>query len=539
MKLATLSTVIALMFISPSSGRALAPRDAGMAEAGEVAAIDTAAVESAGVEAAANTADIPGVEATRIEIIGDTVAITLHEAILIAFERNPTVAIQRLAPEISETVVMRESDQFYPTLSLSASASKSKRERFLGSEREPFDVTSEGVQYDLSFTETFPTGTTISVGAGLSGSLSSIYTDQYVGQLGVTVTQSLLRGLGSGYNLAALQKARIDVEISTLELKALAERITADVETAYWDLFLARQETEIQRRSLDLAERQLRESEERIAVGKLAQFELAAVQAEVATREGALIDAESRYEQARLHFLYLLNPASQRNWKLIPVTVDHPFVPADTLDPVEVHEELALKYRPDLLQAQLDLEKNELDLARTRNGLLPRLDLFVSLGTTNYAESFGGSVPDLGGPYYDVSGGVTFEFPLFNRQARADHARSKYSREQLELALVNMKRLVQSDVRSAYAEVLRSREQIEATMVARDLQEKKAEAELEKYRVGKSTNYLVLQAQRDLIQSQLSEAGAKVAYLAALVDLYHMEGTLLERRGLRAQDDIQ
>ena len=539
MKLATLSTVIALMFIFPSSGRALAPGDAGMAEAAEVAASDTAAVESAGVEDAANAAHIPGVEATRIEVIGDTVAITLQEAILIAFERNPTVAIQRLAPKISETAVMGESDQFYPTLSLSASASKSKRQRFLGPDREPYDVTSEGLQYDLSFTQPLPTGTTISVGAGLSGSLSSQYDDQYEGQLGLTVTQSLLRGLGGGYNLAALRKARIDVEISTLELKALAERITADVEKAYWDLFLAKQEIEIQRRSLDLAEKQLRESEERIAVGKLAQFEIAAVQAEVATREGVLIDAESRYEQARLHFLYLLNPASQRNWKLIPVTVDRPFVPSDTLDSIEVHEEIAMKYRPDLLQAQLDLDKNELDLARTRNGLLPRLDLFVSLGTTSYAESFGESVPDLGSPYYDLSGGLTFEFPLFNRQARADHARSKYSREQLELALVNMKRLVQSDVRSAYVEVLRSRKQIEATRVARDLEERKAAAELEKYRVGKSTNYLVLQAQRDMIQSQLSEAGARVSYLNALVDLYHIEGTLLERRGLRAGDDLQ
>ena len=167
------------------------------------------------------------------------------------------------------------------------------------------------------------------------------------------------------------------------------------------------------------------------------------------------------------------------------------------------------------------------------------LDLFVTLGKTSYARSFEESVPDLGSPYYDVTGGLTFEFPLFNRQARADHARSKYSKEQLELALVNMERLVQRDVRSAYVEVLRSRQQIEATRVARDLEEKKTAAELEKYRVGRSTNYLVLQAQRDLIRSQLNEAGAKVSYLNALVDLYQMEGTLLERRGLQAQDGLQ
>jgi outer membrane protein len=469
----------------------------------------------------------------------DTLSMSLREAILTAFDRNPTVAVQRLDPKISETSVMGASAEFYPQLSLSASASRSKNERFLGSQPEPFVVTSDRQQYDLSVSETLPTGTSISASAGFSASLSSIYTDQYVGELGVTVTQSLLQGLGTGYNLANLRKARIDVDISTLELKGVAEGITADVEKAYWNLFLARQEIDIQRRSLDLAQKQLSESVERIAVGKLAKFELASVQAEVATRQEALIDAESAYEQARLQFLYLLNPPGGRNWDVIPLTSDRPVVPADSLESVAVHEELALKYRPDLLQARLNLEKNSLDLARTKNGLLPRLDLFVTLGKTSYARSFGESVPDLGSPYYDVTGGINFDFPLFNRQARADHARTKYSREQLEISLSNMERLVQRDVRSAYVEVLRSREQIEATKVARDLEEKKTDAELEKYRVGKSTNYLVLQAQRDLIQSQLNEAGAKVAYLEALVDLYQMEGTLLERRGLQTPGDAE
>ncbi len=464
----------------------------------------------------------------------DTLSLGLQETILTALERNPTVAIQRVDPEIADTYYREERAAFDPELSFSAGKSKTKSERFLGSRPEPFELTSERVQYDLSISQDLPVGTTISADASISGSISSIYTDQYTGRIGMTITQSLLRGLGAGYNLANLRKARIDVEISELELKAVAEQLTADVENAYWDLYLAKQEIRIQRRSLELAERQMDESRERIAVGKLPELELAAVQAEVATRKEALIDAQSRYEQARLHLLFLLNPTRRSNWDLVPVATDRPFVPVDTLDTVHTHEDLASRYRPDLRQARLDLEKNELDIARTRNGLLPRLDLFVTLGKTRYAQSFSEGTPDLGSPFYDISAGVTFDFPIVNRGARAERARSKHAREQLELALQNMERLVQHDVRSAYVEVLRSREQIEATQVASDLQEKKAAAELEKYRVGKSTNFLVLQAQRDLIESQLDEARAKVAYLDALVNLYLMEGTLLERRGIRS-----
>lgn len=466
----------------------------------------------------------------------DTLSIRLQQAISLALERNPTIAIERLGPEIARTYSREEAAEFHPLLTADASKSRSKVERFLGSQPEPFELTTDRVAYGLGITEALPTGTSISANASVSGSISSIYTDQYVGQIGLTITQSLLKGLGPGYSMANLRKARVDVEISRLELKAVAEQIVADVERGYWDLFLAKREMQIQERSLELADRQLNESKERIAVGRLAELELAAVEAEVATRKESLIDAQSRYEQARLHLLFLLNPSDNEYWDIVPVTIDEPFSPVDTLDAVQVHVELADEYRPDLGQARLDLEKNRLDAARTRNGLLPVLDLFVSLGKTSYAQSLNESMPDIGSPFYDVSAGLTFEMPLLNGQARAEHARSKYTREQLELALSNMSRMVQRDVRSAYVEVLRSREQINATKVARELQEQKESAELEKYRVGKSTNYLVMQAQRDLTESHLDEARAMVSYLNALVNLYLMEGTLLERRGIQSPE---
>jgi len=464
----------------------------------------------------------------------DTLTISLRDAILLALQHNPMITIQRLAPDIARTYSQEQSSIFDPTLSITGTKSETKLQRFLGSRPDPFEMISERSQYDLWISNMLPTGTTISANASLIGSVSSIYTDQYSGNIGMTITQSLLKGFGIGYNLANLRKARINVEITLLELKAIAEQVTANVEQAYWDLFLAKQEMDIQQRSLDLAERQLIESKERVAVGRLPELELAAVHAEAATRKEAMIDAQSRYEQSRLQFLFLLNLPKQSNWEAIPIPVDRPFIPVDTLDMVQIHEQLAMQYRADLQQGRLDLKKNRLDVARTRNGLLPRLDLFITLGRTTYARSFSESIPDLESPFYDISTGLIFEFPLPNREARAQFARSKYSLEQLELSLTNMERLVQRDVRSAYNEVLRSRQQIEATQVARDLQEKKLLAEQEKFRVGKSTNFLVLQAQRDFIASQLNEARAMVAYLNALVNLYLMEGTLLERRGIQS-----
>jgi len=75
-------------------------------------------------------------------------------------------------------------------------------------------------------------------------------------------------------------------------------------------------------------------------------------------------------------------------------------------------------------------------------------------------------------------------------------------------------------------------QQISATAVTRKFQEEKLRAETEKFRVGRSTGILVAQAQRDLLDSRISEVEAVVNYLNSMVELFRLEGTLLERRGI-------
>lgn len=469
---------------------------------------------------------------------GDTLRINIHDAIFTALENNPTITIQRLEPDISRTYSKEQISVFAPQITVSGNKTKSENQRFLGAQRQPFNLKSDNTRYSLGITEFLPTGTTMTANTSITAALSNIYTDQYSGVVGISITQSLLQGFGPGVNLANLRKANLDVEISKAELKAVAEEIVASVENAYWNVYLSQEEVNIAKTSLDLANRQLDESLERVKVGKLPELELAAVRAEVATRKEALIDAESRLEQSRLQFIYLLNPKERSAWWSIPLPLERPFVPTDTLDTVVVHEELGLKYRADLQQARYSLKKGDLEVVRTKNGLLPKLDFFFSLGRNSYAQTYRNGLPDLKSPFFDLTQNLTLGLPLTNEKARAQYARAKYSRQQLDLSLKNMERMVQRDVRSAYIEVLRSKQQITATQVARVLQEKNLEAELEKFRVGKSTNFLVLQTQRDYISSQRDEARSMVAYLNALVNLQLMEGTLLDRRGITSIPEL-
>src|SRR5260221_4659221 len=59
---------------------------------------------------------------------------------------------------------------------------------------------------------------------------------------------------------------------------------------------------------------------------------------------------------------------------------------------------------------------------------------------------------------------------------------------------------------------------VETTRVARDLADKRLDAERKRFEVGMSTSFLVIQAQRDLAQAKTNELGAVLSYDLSLVD---------------------
>jgi outer membrane protein TolC len=350
------------------------------------------------------------------------------------------------------------------------------------------------------------------------------------------VTQALLQGLCPAANLASLNQARLDKELSQSELKAIAQQVVFNVEKAYWELYLSLRAVQIREESVLLAERQVEETKQRIAVGKLPELEIAAAEAELADRQVALLDARSDLGRARLELTYLLNNSADGSWERFLKPQDEPVIPHDSIDPLDQHLELGKMYRPDLVQARIELKKGRIEVVRTRNGLLPKLDLFINLGGSSYAQSFSDATPDYNTPYYDVNAGLTLTLPVPCSRKSAEHRQSFLSVKERELLLDNMEQLLERDIRISYLEAEHARERIDATRVVRELQEANYSAELEKFRVGKSTNLQVALVQRNLTEALLEEAHTRVSYLTALTSLYLSEGTLLERSGIETFD---
>jgi outer membrane protein TolC len=129
--------------------------------------------------------------------------------------------------------------------------------------------------------------------------------------------------------------------------------------------------------------------------------------------------------------------------------------------------------------------------------------------------------------------GLTLTVPINSVFSRAQYAQAKVSMEQAELNLKNQEQQVFLEIRDAVRNVQTNYKRIQAYKIARELAEEKLEVEEKKLKVGLTTNYLVLQHQRDLANARSAELRAVIDYNLSLAVLDRALGMTLDKKNIK------
>lgn len=444
----------------------------------------------------------------------------LKDAILMALENNRGLRVERLSPQIAALAKDTAKAAFDPALKAELSRNRST-------------ANTDSTQGELGVSKLFSPGTSVAVevSGASSETPAGIPGDQARASLGLT--QPLLQGAGRSVNLARVRQAEMDDLSSQYEFRGFVEAFVASVDENYWNTVLAERQISIIERSLNLAQQQAEQTKISVEAGALAPTELPAAEAEVAQRRKALIEAQGQLDLARLQFMRLGNLSRSGMLSGDFELTDAPDAPEVRLEDTATHVRRAQARRPELNQARLAISRGELDVVRTRNGRLPKLDLFITLGQTGYASQFDRAVKDMPGSKNDDAAiGLMFSYPFAKRADKAALRKAELSREQSEEALDNLSQLVELDVRSSLIELQRDLAAIDAAAALRRLREETLRAETEKFKNGRSTALMVAQAQRDFMASEVDEIEAKIKSRKDLSRFRRYEGTLLEFYGL-------
>jgi outer membrane protein TolC len=438
--------------------------------------------------------------------------LSFDNALTLALKNNKSLAVQMFDPKISLTKEIIEKAAFDPAFSADASGSRNKSASGSVENR-----SSESVE----LSKKLRAGAEVTIGLSTDDASSG-----NSARMGISMSAPLLQGAGTNVTLAGVRQAALSAESSRLELRAFVESLVEQISNSYWDMALAQREIKIYEDSLALANQQLKETETMVSLGSLAEIEIVAARAETALREQALVNVRSRLESLRVKMLRLMNsdPASETGVS----ASDELAVSGEAAPDISMIMDNAMKFRPDLLRARLAVERGDIEVVKTKNGLLPYLSFFVTLGGTGYSDSFADAFGGMLSDAYDARAGLSFRVSQGRAAEKARFAAAELSLEQTRASLENMELLAREETVNARLEVERARGQRAASEAAFELQKEKLRAETEKFRIGKSTAIALQQAQRDYLKAEVDSVSAAADLLKARISLLRAQGILLQ-----------
>ena len=498
---------------------------------------------------------------TRLAVIqtpgsGPTVELTLEDAIARALERNLDLAVQRINPQVIDLSLAQQLSFYRPSVNSTFSNS---------SRTNPSSTQLDGGDSVVSDTKTFNGGISQPVqwGGGnyqvnfnnnrsASTNSFSSFNPSFRSSFQASYTQPLLRGFRIDNTRQQIRVTRINRDIADIDLRQSITNTVASVSNAYWDLLYATQTLAVQQQALDLAEELVRDNQARVEIGTLAPIDIVQAQSEAASRRQALAQAEQSLASAELVLKQLIvNGTDDEYWTATLNPVDQPTLNPQPID-LEAAIRGALDQRTDLARSRRQLDINEINLSAMRNNTLPAVDLVGTYqlqgqGGTRYLRSgLGGSVTtrlpggitdafdqlfDADFPVWTVQ--VQVSYPLGQSAQDAALARARLQTQQVQAQLRQLNLQVATEVTNAVVQVQAIERRIEAAIAARQLAQEQLAAEQSRFEAGLTTNFFVVQAQRDLATAQDAELRAILDQQKALVELDRVQRTSLSNAGIQ------
>jgi outer membrane protein TolC len=472
--------------------------------------------------------------------------IRLEEAVSLALEKNLDIQVAKLEPQsldflvaglrntyrpvANSTVGMR--DQYQLPNSTLSGASVGQRVNN-GTATYNFGISQNvnkfGGNYTVNWTNSrLETSNTFST-----------FNPSFTTNLVAAYVQPLLRGFKIDNTRQQLLINTINRDISEESARATVFQTLANVRNAYWDLVFAQSAVDVAANATQLADKLVEDNQARVEVGTLAPLDIVQAQAEAATRRQNLAAAEATAQTAELSLKrYIVSGTDDPIWRQTLRPVDLPSLgPAPT--DIEGAIRNALAQRTDISTAKKNLDSNDVLVRFYRDQGRPALDLNASYG----AQGLGGTslvrtgsgvdsqvTGRIPGGYSDALSAlfdrayptwnlnVSMSYPIGANQADAQRARAGVQRAQAMTRIRALEIQIAAEVANAALTVQSNLKRVEAATAARELAQKRLEAEQSRFEVGLSTNFFVVQAQRDLRDAANTELRALADYRKSLVN---------------------
>jgi outer membrane protein len=422
---------------------------------------------------------------------------------------------------------------------------------------------------DIAYTQGFHWGTTLTAGFNnthvTTNSTVSLLGPQLGSNFQFRLTQNLLQGFGSLPNTRFIRIARNNREISDVAFRLQVITTVDQIENMYWDLVFAYENVRVQQESLTYAQKALDDSKRQAQVGTAPPIQVVSAQSTVATGQQNLIVAQNNLQLQQL----LMKNALSRSIE-DPVLAEADVVPTSSVqvpeqEPVIPIQDMindAMHNRAELVESRIDLNSRDINTKAVRNSMLPTLDAFAYYGGSGIGGDLNSLCQQNGNPCSpppifhgatslsygatlnqlvnatapDKGVGLTLTIPIRNRLAQSNQVRAELEYRQAQVRELQLENQVRIEVRNAQFDVKQNRAAVQSAQFAVDFARQTLDADLQKLKVGLTTQTAILQDAATLTTGESNLVSAKAAYEKSRIELDRATGLLLDHAGIDVAD---
>ena len=296
-------------------------------------------------------------------------------------------------------------------------------------------TTSYATAFSFSYAQMFTTGSSYSVSLSTlrqsTTQENTLFNPDVTSRLSIGFNQPLLAGFGRLPNERFMLVARNNQGTAKEVFRQQVIASVAQVVGAYYDFAAAQLNVRVAQESLAAVNELVTETRKQEQIGLMARLDVVTAESQLAASRRDLIVAQTNLQQQETTLKQLLSKRNEPDLDNAEVVVADPLPQPRESDVPEFSKavETAMANRPELREAQNNLQNQNIAIRYTKNNLLPSTSLFGLYAGSglqgNTATSASGAVGSLGqtlgAVYPEGAYGALFSASIRNRSAQADN----------------------------------------------------------------------------------------------------------------------
>ena len=329
--------------------------------------------------------------------------------------------------------------------------------------------------------------------------------------------------LFNGFRLQnAVKQSEINVEADKLYAETVKESVELNVMNAFLQVIYAEEQVKNAEKQLESTTEQLALAQARFDLNAISRSDLLQIESQLASEKLTYVNAQKQLSMSKVNLQQLMELSVADDFSVVSPNIDALLQQDASLTAATIYE-TALKLKPQIGEAKLNIQSAEIDSKIAQAAALPSLSMDAGIGTGysslnsnfNYANQLNNSV--------SPSVGLTLSIPIFQKnQVKNNVALAKIGVDNATLSELNTRNQLRKEIEQAYTDAVSAQTQYEASIEQLNATLESYKVAEEKFKLGalNSVDFLFEKTKLISAESQLLQSKFNLVFSNKIIDFY-------------------